>query len=199
MISAREVRSVAVRKALHFLIALVPSFAEWDYNLCVLFLCAGTVFYAYVETFRYSGDAATMRRAYGFIARITIFASHRRDKDRLVLGPLTLGAGALASILIFPPGPAAAAIYALAAGDGLAGLAGRAAGRLRPKFLHGKSVEGSLICFAAIFVTARLVLGSAGAAAVCAFSGMIAEALPLEDFDNILLPCTVGLAATACL
>ncbi|MDR2510764.1 MAG: phosphatidate cytidylyltransferase [Spirochaetaceae bacterium] len=192
MISVKEIKNVVVRKCLHFLIAFAPALAALNYPASVLLISAGTVFYAFVESFRASGAVPAFWKPVRFISRITIFASHRRDKNRYVLGPLTLGAGALAALILFPPPAAAAAIYALAAGDGLAGLAGRLFGRIRPRFLNGKSLEGSATCFAAVFVVVYAATGGLKTAFVAAFMGMAVEALPLEDFDNIALPFIVG-------
>jgi dolichol kinase len=187
-----EVKNLLVRKGIHVLIACVPALAAFSYPLCVLLLCAGILLYAFVESVRICAPHERLWTPLSCISAITIFASHRRDKNRFVLGPLTLGAGALAALLVFPPAAAAAAIYALAAGDGLAGLLGRIGGRFRPRFLRGKSIEGSAACFAAVFAGTGLVTHDWPLAAAAALIGTLAEALPLEDFDNLLLPFAVG-------
>jgi dolichol kinase len=110
-----------------------------------------------------------------------------------VLGPVTLGAGALLSLLVFPPVTAAVAVYTLAVGDSVSSLAGKFFGRLRPAFLCGKSVEGSLACFAAVFLCSRLAGGSPFAALIAAIAATVAEALPLKDWDNIFIPLATGL------
>lgn len=191
-----EVKNLLVRKGIHGLIALAPALAALSYALCVLLLCAGILLYAFVESARIGAPRTLRWKPLSCIRAITIFASHRRDKNRFVLGPLTLGAGALAALILFPPAAAAAAIFALAAGDSAAGLVGRIAGRLRPRLLHGKSVEGSAACFAAIFASAALVTHNGALAAAAAAVGTAAEVLPLEDLDNILLPFAVGVFLT---
>jgi dolichol kinase len=193
MVNRGVVKTVIVRKSLHFLIALSPTFASIHYCGTVLLLGIGTVFFAFAESYRVSGSGDTI------ISRITNFASHSRDKDRFVLGPVTLGSGALIALLVFPHNVFSISIYALAFGDGFAGLAGRLFGRLRPKILSGKSIEGSFACFIAIFISSYLVTHNYFASCICALSGMIIEVLPAEDFDNILIPVTVGIAASICL
>jgi len=120
-------------------------------------------------------------------------ASRPRDMGRFVMGPVTLGLGALLALLLYPSPAAVIAIYALAFGDGLASLAGKIFGKLRPSFLFGKSIEGTFVCFAAVFISAIAVSGSLQIALAAAVTAAVIEVLPLEDFDNIAIPVTVGL------
>jgi dolichol kinase len=81
----------------------------------------------------------------------------------------------------------------LAFGDGFASLVGKFFGKWRPAFLFGKSVEGSLACFAAVLISAYAVSGNMQIAFAAAFTAMVVEAMPLEDYDNLALPVTVGM------
>ena len=121
-------------------------------------------------------------------------ASRPRDFGRFVMGPVTLGLGALAALLFYPSNAAEIAIYALAFGDGVASLVGRFFGKLRPAFLLGKSIEGSLACFTVVFISAYAVCADARIAFTAAFATTAAEALPLGDYDNLVIPVTVGMA-----
>jgi dolichol kinase len=103
-----------------------------------------------------------------------------------------LGIGALLTLLLFPLPVACIGIYALAFGDGLAGLIGKLFGRIRPAFLFGKSLEGSAACFAATFISAYLVSHSYAVSVAAAITATAVEALPLDDYDNISLPLIVG-------
>jgi dolichol kinase len=188
-VNKNVLKTILVRKSLHFLVALAPALASFSFPLTVIILSAGTVFYAFAESFRLAGSNAP------FLSRITVIASHSRDRERFVLGPVTLGAGALFSLLSFPHEAFAIAMYALALGDGFAGLVGRIAGRLRPRFLFGKSIEGSLACFTMIWASAYLVTHNRTCALISAVLGCVVEALPAEDFDNILIPLIVGSVA----
>jgi dolichol kinase len=120
-------------------------------------------------------------------------ASRPRDRNRFVLGPVTLGLGALLALLLYPSPAASIAIYALAFGDGWASLIGKLFGRLRPAFMLGKSVEGSLACFAAVYISAYGVSRSMRIAFFAALTATLIEALPLDDYDNIVLPIITGL------
>jgi dolichol kinase len=181
-----EAKTEVVRKAIHFLIALSPGMAAINYPLTVLALMAGVLGYTFMETLRLSGVKIPV------VSTLTAMASRPRDMGVFVLGPVTLGLGALLTLLLFPSPAACIGIYALAFGDGFAGLVGKLFGRIRPAFLFGKSLEGSVACFAATFVTAYLVSHSAAVSAAAAITAMAVEALPLEDYDNISLPLIVG-------
>jgi dolichol kinase len=120
-------------------------------------------------------------------------ASRPRDQNRFVLGPVTLGLGALLALLLYPSPAASIAIYALAFGDGWASLIGKLFGRRRPAFMLGKSIEGSLACFAAVYMSAYWVSRSMRTAFFAALTATLVEALPLDDYDNIAIPIVTGL------
>jgi dolichol kinase len=131
------------------------------------------------------------------VSSITSIASRSRDKGRFVLGPVTLGLGALLALLLYPSPAASIAIYALAFGDGFASLVGRFFGTHRPSIMLGKSIEGSTACFIAVFIAGAKVSGSIRIALVAAITAAFVEALPLEDYDNLALPMAVGFVVQA--
>ena len=183
-----ELKTEIVRKAIHFLIAFTPSMAAVNRPLTVLFLMAGTLGYTYMEYLRLTGMNIPV------FSSLNRLASRPRDAGRFVMGPVTLGLGALIALLMYPSPAASIAIYALAFGDGFASLAGKFFGKRRPAFLYGKSVEGSLACFTAALISAYAVSGNMRIALTAAFTAMVVEALPIGDYDNLLLPVTVGMA-----
>jgi dolichol kinase len=183
-----EAKTEAVRKAIHFLIALSPGMATLNYPLTVLALMAGIMGYTFMELLRLSGVRIPV------VSALTTMASRPRDIGVFVLGPVTLGIGALLALLLFPSPAACIGIYALAFGDGFAGLVGKLFGKIRPAFLFGKSIEGSTACFAATFVSAYLVSHNYAVSVTAAITATAVEALPLEDYDNITLPLIVGVA-----
>lgn len=188
---AAEIRVELVRKSIHLLIGLTPTLAAWNFGLTVALLVSGILVYSYAETARLQGlDIAV-------IGRLTAMASRRRDAGRFVIGPVTLGIGALLALVLYPEPAASIAIYALAFGDGLSSLVGKAVGTIRLPFTGGKSLEGSLTCFAAVMSSAYAVSGDVRRSAVIALIATVTEAAPTKDFDNVLLPVVVGLAATA--
>jgi dolichol kinase len=167
--------------------------AAVNYPFTVLALMTGVLGYTIMEQLRLAGVKVPL------VSAITSMASRPRDMGVFVLGPVTLGLGALLALLLFPSPAACIGIYALAFGDGFAALIGKLFGRCRPAFLFGKSIEGSLACFAATFIAAWLVSRSLVVSVAAAFTAAAVEALPLEDYDNVALPLVVGLVAQVAL
>jgi dolichol kinase len=125
-----------------------------------------------------------------------MIASREKDGAGFVLGPVTLGLGAMISLLLYPEPSASIAIYALAFGDGLAALAGRVVGGPRIPLLRGKTFSGSLSCFAAVFVMAYHVSRRPTESLIIAAAATVLEAIPTGNFDNIIIPFGVGMVAT---
>jgi dolichol kinase len=191
--AAGDIKTELIRKSIHFSIALSPLMAALSRPATVLILAAGTLGYAWMESLRLAGIQVP------FVSSVTRMASRDRDRGCFVMGPVTLGLGALLALLLYPSPAASIAIYALAFGDGFASLVGKFFGRLRPPVLCGKSVEGSLACFTAVLVSAFQVSRDFRIALAAAFTATLVEALPLEDYDNLALPVTVGMAVSLAL
>jgi dolichol kinase len=189
----QELRNEFVRKSIHFLIALTPLLAGFGRDLAAIILALGIILYIFLEKLRSSGVTIPV---FSVIIR---GASRQRDKNRFIMGPVTLGAGALLSLLVLPEIPATIAIYALAFGDGFASLVGRMLGRIRPGFLLGKSLEGSFACFFIVLTVSWFVCRDIRASFAAAVVATVCEALPLEDYDNILIPLATGFVAKFCL
>ena len=185
----RKFKSEITRKCIHLLIALTPALTMVSADFAVAVLALGTMLYIFLEGLRLSGVGIP------FFSKVIRGASRQRDANRFVLGPVTLGTGALLSLLLFPATPAAMAIYALAFGDGFASLIGRIFGRIRPSFLFGKSIAGSLACFFCVLLSSWCVCRDVRASLVTAFIATVCEALPIGDFDNIVIPLAAGLTA----
>jgi dolichol kinase len=177
-----------IRKGIHILIALVPGFAALNRSHTALLLMGGVLFYSWADGLRFVGFSPPL------ISSVTRAVLRKREQRCFALGPVTLGLGALLALLLFPPRVAAVAVYALAFGDSAATLAGRFLGRIRPAFMAGKSLEGSLACFAASALAAFLVFRDWRIALAAGLASMLAEALPFGDFDNLLVPLAAGLA-----
>jgi len=186
-------RGEVVRKSLHLLIALVPTLASVSVPFTLALLASGTLFYALAETSRRRGHPVLM------VSRLTLIASRAADRDRFVLGPITLGLGAMVALMLYPEPAASIAIYALAFGDGFASLVGRLVPSPRLPLTRGKSVMGSLACFAAVFVSSFSLARTPAQAALVALTATALEAAPSGDFDNLLVPVGTGLVATALL
>jgi len=103
-----EAKTELVRKSIHFLIALSPGMAAINYPLTVLALMAGILGYTVMEQLRLAGVEVPL------VSSLTSMASRPRDMGNFVLGPVTLGMGALLALLLFPSPAACIGIYALA-------------------------------------------------------------------------------------
>jgi dolichol kinase len=193
----RELKTELIRKSIHLLIATVPFCATFVGPFVTLGLLAvGTLIYSYAEFLRQRGGHIPI------ISRVTELASRRRDLGHFVLGPVTLGIGAMLTLMLYPEPAASIAIYALAFGDGLASLVGKLFGRTR-LLRTEKTVEGSASCFFAVLLTTYLILSGNGGsgwigiavAFMVALVATVVEALPLKDSDNLVMPAVVGLTA----
>ena len=182
-----ELKAELARKGLHLLIALVPTLAALNRSHTVLLLMGGVLFYTWVESLRFLGFSPPI------VSSVTAAVIRKREHGRFALGPVTLGLGALLALLLFPPRVAAVAVYALAFGDSAASLVGRFLGRIHPAFMAGKSLEGSLACFAASALAGYLVFRDWKTALIAGVTSLLADMLPLEDFDNLFIPLAAGL------
>ena len=177
------------RKCIHLSIALAPALAAVDRSGTALLLMAGILFYAAAESLRFLGFPLPV------ISPVTAAVSRKQKKDQFALGPITLGLGALLTLILFPPPVAAAAIFALAFGDSASLLVGRFFGRIRPAFLSGKSLEGVLSCFTASALGGFLVFRDWKPALAAGVASLVVDVFPIGDFDNLLMPLAAGLAA----
>jgi phytol kinase len=182
-------RGEIIRKSLHFLIALVPLLAGVSLNGALFLLAFGTLFYAFAEVSRLRG------RPVFVVSDLTLIASRAGEKGRFVLGPITLGLGAMLSLILYPEPAASLAIFALAFGDGIASLAGKVLRGPVIPFTRGKTLAGTLACFAAVFLVALRVTGRPVQAVIIAAAAAVLEAVPAGNFDNLIVPIGVGLLA----
>ncbi len=187
---SRELQVEFFRKGIHIFIAVVPFLASLDITLTMAILGAGTIIYTYAEHLRIQG------REIALISAMTSAASRPRDMGRFVLGPVTLGLGAMIALLLYPEPAASVAIYALAFGDGFSSIIGKMVGRWRIPLTGGKTLAGSAACFSAVFLVVLRLTGKPAVAALLGGAATLLEALPTGDLDNILLPVGTGFLAS---
>lgn len=183
----QEIQTELLRKGIHLLVGLTPLLASINLVATEGLLVAGLLVYSYSESVRLSG------REVPVITRLTRLASRTRDRDKAVLGPITLGLGALLCLLLYPEPAASVGIYALAFGDGLSSLVGKLFGTIRIPFTGGKTLEGSATAFAAIFWATWVAGHDPVLALEVAMVGTILEALPIQDLDNLVIPLGTAL------
>jgi dolichol kinase len=190
--SAGGLKSELFRKSIHLLIALCPLMAAMSLRFTLGILAAGVCVYVWMEGRRLAG------RPVPLVSSAVNLAARPRDAGRFVLGPVTLGSGALLSLALYDSRSAAMGIYALAFGDSCASIAGKLWGRSRPAFLRGKSIEGAMACFAAVFATGWVFYRDPRPAALTAVTAALAELATPEDWDNITIPLAAGAIASLC-
>ena len=182
-----EIRTEVLRKSIHLMIGMTPLMANVNIYATMALLASGIVVYSWAESVRLRG------KSLGFVTAITQLASRDRDRNKAVLGPVTLGLGALLCLMLYPEPAATVGIYALAFGDGLSSLVGKLFGRIDIPFTGGKTLEGSLTAFLAIWFAAYSAYPNPSVALTVALAGTALEALPLDDLDNLVIPLGTAL------
>ena len=174
------------RKTIHICSSFVPFFLKIAYWPVIGLLIFAVLFYSVCEFFHYKGYTIPV------ISKITEVASRKRDENRFVLGPVTLVIGILITALSLPLEFAKVGIFALSFGDGFASLVGKAIGKHVIPGTQGKTIEGSLACFTAVFISTFCCSKNVFLSFIIAFCAMMIEVLPLKDFDNVLIPIAIG-------
>ena len=174
------------RKSIHLCAAFVPIMLKYFYLPTIILLSVVLVVYIVAETLRYKGFNVPI------ISTITKAAARKRDENRFVLGPVCMALGVIITAIIFDSQSAAVGIFALALGDGFASLVGKLIGKSYLYRMNGKTAEGSLACFLAIFISAFLVTKNVNHALILASAGMAIELLPLKDYDNLVIPIVLA-------
>ena len=174
------------RKSIHLCSSVVPWFFAMYYWYTVYGLLIIVSLYYFCELARLEGHPVPL------VSLITETASRQRDECKFVLGPVTLVLGIVFAALVLPLQCAKIGIFALAFGDGLASLAGKLFGRVKIPHTGGKTLEGSLTCFAAVFLSTYIVTGLSVVSLIIALVAMLIEVLPLGDWDNMIIPAATG-------
>ena len=177
------------RKLIHICSSLVPLLAKISLIAACALLALSIVVYSACEILRLKGIRVPL------VSRVTLYAARKDDSRGFVLGPVTLAAGILLSLLIFPLKYAAIGILALAFGDGTASLAGKLFGKHKLPGSAGKTFEGSLACFCAVLLSSLAVARNFFHALFLALSASVFEALPLKDYDNLIIPLLISFLA----
>lgn len=175
-----------LRKSIHILIALVPILASLNISITLIMLGTGIVLYTFSETLRQSFGMVS------FISVLTVAASRERDRSKFVLGPVTLGLGAMTALLFYPEPAATIAIFALAFGDSISSIVGKMFGSVKIPFLRGKTIAGSLACMVVVSAITYWITGLPQVSVLIGVAAMIFEAIPTGDMDNILIPIGTG-------
>ena len=177
------------RKSIHAAAVLtLLAHRRFPMSLSIALLSLSLLYLA-SEFFRLNGSA------FPLFHRIMRRTMRRGERRRLALAPVTLAAGVLASLYLFPPRVAYAAILIVAISDSVASVVGSRWGRHPLPHNRYKSLEGTsvaliaAVCCAWVYLPLRIGLAAALAAAAT-------ESLDIGDWDNLLAPVAAGAMAT---
>lgn len=171
------------RKAIHVAVSIAAAGMVWQLPIEVTRpLFAGAFLVALLVDVlrrRIAGLGRLFERAFGAMLRT-------RESMRLT-GATTLAAGFAIAVVVFPPRIATVGILIAGLADAAAALVGRRYGRHRNR--NGKSLEGSLACFATALILAWVTPDVDFAGAFMLALGLtVLEAAPLPVDDNLVLP-----------
>ncbi|MCQ2591585.1 MAG: phosphatidate cytidylyltransferase [Treponema sp.] len=182
----RTILKEVFRKSIHLCSAFVPLLLKYAYWPVTIAFGLIVTLYLISECLRLKGIHLPL------ISLVTETAARKNDDGKIVLGPVTLVFGIFIASFLLPLEYARVGIYSLAFGDGLASLVGRMFGKTKLPYGEGKSFIGSLACFCAVFCSTFIVSGSAEVSLLVAYVTMVVEVLPLGDFDNLIIPVSMG-------
>ena len=174
------------RKLIHMLIVVVPVIAAFDFKLVVLLIGITISLYTLSEFLRLLGFKVPL------VSKLTLLAARSGETNHFIVGPITLAAGVLITLFLYPLPIAAIAIYVLAFGDSAASLFGMSLGKIRLKNMQSKTFVGSGACFFIVLTLSLNVLNEIFASLLVATTASILEAIPVADLDNLIIPIVTG-------
>jgi phosphoserine phosphatase len=180
------------RKSLHMSALAVPFLAAWSVPGVTLLLLALAAGYLVLEFWRVHGVHLPLAH------RLTQVVLRRSESRRLATAPLTLAFGMMVSLWCLPLRVAQSCILIAAVADSAASIIGARWGRLFWSHNRLKSLEGSIAFLVSAVVCASVYLPLRSAAPVAIIAALI-ESLPLQDWDNFLMPVGAGLIAATLL
>lgn len=185
----RVLQKELFRKSIHLCAAFVPFFLKRFYVLTLCLMAAVVALYSISEMLRLKGIKVPV------IATVTEIAARKRDENKFVFGPVAMVMGIMAAAIIFPWEYARMGIFALAFGDGLASLVGKAFGKRTIPHTGGKTIAGSTACLVAVFVASFICSGNATVSLVLGVIATFLEMQPIGDADNITIPVFIAFFA----
>jgi dolichol kinase/phosphoserine phosphatase len=179
-----------LRKGIHLLGAAVPFLARSRESSAAIILASVVVLYFLSELLRFRGIRATP------LGSVTQRAKRTAEKEGVIYGPILLGIGILATILLFARPVYLPAVLVVSVSDSFSAVVGKRFGRIRVLGLHNRTLEGS----AAFFVSALaiLLLTRTPVEALCAAAlGTLIEVFARWSLDNLFIPLGVALCLSA--
>ena len=174
------------RKGLHMSAVAVPFLAGYSVPGVTLLLLALSAGYLVLEFWRVHGVHLPLAH------RLTQVVLRRAESRRLATAPLTLAFGMMVSLWCLPLPVAQACILIAAVADSAASIIGARWGRTFWSHNRMKSLEGSTAFLVSAIVCGSVYLPVQTAVPLAVVAGLI-ESLPLQDWDNFVMPVGAGL------
>jgi phytol kinase len=178
------------RKTIHMMAAFIPFFYYFFQYPVMTILLSVTLLYFISEVLR-----IRWKIYIPVVSLVTLIAAREKDRDRFILGPITLSMGIFLALTFFDYRSAVISIYALAFGDGVASLFGETIGGWKIPFTFGKTLSGTMGCFTILIIVYLSCGLNFYQAIFLAFIAAIIEVFPTGDYDNFLIPVITGLFA----
>ncbi|NLO44008.1 MAG: phosphatidate cytidylyltransferase [Candidatus Cloacimonetes bacterium] len=182
--------SETLRKSIHLSSLVIPLsyryILNYNKNNAFILILAALVISLLIEMHRLWQDsfARTFNLMFGNILR--------KHELKSFTGATYLLLASLLCITFFSPEIASASIAFLSIGDTFAALVGINFGK-RKFIRNGKSLEGSIACFASCLIFGLFWLNNPWLAVIGALVATIAELALIEIDDNIVIPLSSGL------
>jgi phosphoserine phosphatase/dolichol kinase len=168
------------RKSIHFLGVPLPFVAYFHRGAVIILLSAVIVIYALSEIFR------TIGFHFPFVSHITKRSERITETRSFIVGPVSLTAGILLTLLFFPSRIYIPAVLIVCISDSLSSLVGRWIGRVVLPF-YERTLEGT----ATFYISSLIILlffMPAPQAAVTALVPTFIELITPHYLDNLLIP-----------
>ncbi len=178
------------RQAVHFSGAMIGMVALYTEPRIIAMLCLISVF---VMVFFSASMKGGMKASLGALGEVSEAALSKLERKHALPfeGAMMFLLGSGITLLLFPA-YGYLAVIVLAVGDSFSTLIGVHLGRHKLLFNKQKSWEGFFSGFLAAALLCALFV-PLNVAIIAAFSGMIAEALPLRINDNVSVPLFAAL------
>jgi len=177
------------RKLLHLTGLFVAVTAPRFPGVVSILLIIAMALYLVCEFWRLNGVGLPLVRS------VSRLAMRRRESRESAIAPLTLALGVLFSLWCVPHAIGLACILIACISDSGAALIGSRWGKVPWAYNRFKTVEGSAVFLVSAVVCALVYLPWPQAMLLAAIATFI-ESLPLQDWDNFVVPAASGLAAS---
>jgi len=179
MLTKKEI----VRKIIHlsfFFMIFLDQFISHSLSIYLLFIFI--IIYTICESLRLKKIKVPI------ITDVINYCAYPQEKKSFIYAPLFFILSIFILLIFFDKTPAYVGIIALTLGDGLAGIVGKAVGKMRIPYNKNKTLEGSLTLFVMVIIES-LFFVNLNTAFLVGILVTFVESLS-EKIDNLTVPLT---------